>query len=311
MGVADLRTRPAAATVAPSAPVDVCICTFHRPAVVDALLSVARQVPAPARILVIDNAETPEAAGRVRSIRTECPVPVVYIHAPARNISLARNAALDAATADWIAFLDDDETAGPGWLAALLGEAEARDCDAVLGPVDAVYPENAPAWIRALDTHSTRPVVTGGTIRKGYAGNALLRRATVARLGLRFDLTLGRSGGEDDSFFYALTDAGGVIAYAPAARALEPTPAGRLTLKWLMRRSFRTGQSHGARLRDLHREPRRYGQMLLAIGKVCACAAGAAVSVGSIAPRNRWLLRLCLHAGVVARLAGQRELQVY
>ena len=311
MGVVDLRTRRAVASATLSAPVDVCICTFRRPAVVDALLSVARQVPAPARILVIDNAETPEAARRVQAVRSECSTPVVYIHAPARNISLARNAALDAATADWIAFLDDDETAGPGWLAALLAEAEARDCDAVLGPVDAVYPDTAPDWIRALDTHSTRPVVTGGEIRKGYAGNALLRRATVARLELRFDLALGRSGGEDDSFFYALTDAGGVIAYAPAALALEPAPASRLTLKWLMRRSFRTGQSHGARLRDRYPGPRRFGQMLLAIGKVCACAAGAAINVASVAQRNRWLLRLGLHAGVVARLAGQRELQVY
>lgn len=309
MGVIDLKTRRTAAV--PVAPVDVCICTFHRPAVVEALLSAARQTPAPARILVIDNAETPEAAGRVARMQTRTAVPVVYIHAPARNISVARNAALDAATAEWIAFLDDDETAEPGWLAALLAEAQARPCDAVLGPVDAVYPPDAPAWIRALDTHSTRPVVAAGAIRKGYAGNAMLRRATVARLGLRFDPALGRSGGEDDRFFYDLTDAGGVIAYASGALALEPAPAPRLTLEWLMRRSFRTGQSHGARLRRGRGPIGRLGQVALAAAKVCACAAGALINVPSRARRNRWLLRLCLHAGVVARLIGQRELETY
>jgi hypothetical protein len=35
----------------------------------------------------------------------------LYVHAPARNISIARNACLDAADAPLIAFIDDDETA--------------------------------------------------------------------------------------------------------------------------------------------------------------------------------------------------------
>ena len=309
MRVIDLRARRAA--VAQAAPIDVCICTFHRAAVADAVLSAARQIPTPARILVIDNAETPEAAGRVALIQTRTSVPLVYVHAPARNISVARNAALDAATAEWLAFLDDDEVAQPGWLAALLARARSVACDAVLGPVDAVYPLDAPAWIRDLDTHSTRPVAVRGTLRKGYAGNVMLRRATVTRLGLRFDSALGRTGGEDDRFFYDLTDAGGVIAYAPDALALEPAPAARLTLTWLMRRSFRTGQSHGARLRRIHGPIGRLGQIVLAAGKVCASAGGAVLNMANPARRNRWLLRLSLHAGAVARLAGGRELELY
>jgi succinoglycan biosynthesis protein ExoM len=310
VGVTELQTgRPAARSTA--APVDVCICTFHRPAVVEALLSAAAQSPPPARIVVIDNAETPEASGRVAGAQTRTAVPLVYVHAPARNISVARNAALDAATADWIAFLDDDELAQPGWLAALLATARAESCDVVLGPVDAVYPADAPPWIRTLDAHSTRPVVDRGVIRKGYAGNAMLRRATVARLGLRFDPALGRSGGEDDRFFYDLTDAGGVIAYAPGALALEPALPARLSLNWLMRRSFRTGQTHGAHLRRRHGRAGRLAQAVLAAAKVCACAGGAAVNAASPPRRNRWLLRLSLHAGVVARLAGRRELELY
>src|SRR5207244_3041165 len=117
-----------------------------------------------------------------------------------------------------LAFIDDDETATPGWIAALLDEAE-QGWDAVLGPVKAVYGPDAPAWMAATDFHSTAPVRIGGDILKGYAGNVLLRRATVERLGLRFDLALGRQGGEDDDFFYRLTDAGGRIGYAPDALA--------------------------------------------------------------------------------------------
>ena len=73
------------------------MCAFARftaPAVY-AILSAARQIPPPARILVIDNAETPAAAGRVALGQTKLSVPLAYIHAPARNISVVRNAALD------------------------------------------------------------------------------------------------------------------------------------------------------------------------------------------------------------------------
>lgn len=311
LGAIDLAARRRAAHPQAAAPVDVCICTFHRPAVTEAIASVAAQVPPPARILVVDNAEAPEAAERVAQARAATAVPVIYIHAPARNISIARNAGLETATAEWLAFLDDDETAQPGWLAALLAAGEAGGCDAVLGPVDAVYPPDAPAWIRQLDAHSTRPVRVAGEIRKGYAGNVLLRRAAVARMGLRFDPALGRSGGEDDRFFYNLTDAGGAIGYAPDALALEPAPRQRLSLGWLSRRSFRVGQTHGARLAEARGLGGRIVQAAIAAGKVGVCALAAALNVPWTARRNRWLLRLCLHAGATARLAGRRELQMY
>ena len=45
---------------------------------------------------------------------------ITYVHAPARNISRARNACLALATAPLIAFIDDDEVASPQWLAALM-----------------------------------------------------------------------------------------------------------------------------------------------------------------------------------------------
>ena len=65
----------------------------------------------------------------------------------------------------------------------------------MLGPVNAVYGEDAPGWIARGDFHSTRPAPgVGGRILKGYAGNVLIRRRTIERLGLRFDLALGRQG---------------------------------------------------------------------------------------------------------------------
>ena len=278
---------------------------------VETLRSIAAQTLRPARIIVVDNAVEPEAAERVAQAAKDLATAVTYVHAPARNISIARNAALDAAEAPWIAFLDDDETAAPGWLAALLAEAQRTGVDAVLGPVDAVYGPDAPAWQKALDVHSTRPVISGGEIRKGYAGNVLLRRESILARGLRFDLSLGRTGGEDDRFFHALTDTGGRIGFAPDALAWEPVPEGRTSMAWLLRRSFRGGQTHGSRVASRHGAAGRVAQLVIAAGKTLACAGGVVGSLGDPARRGRWLLRAALHLGVVARLTGRREVEMY
>jgi len=294
--------------------VDVGVCTFRRPAVAETLASLAQQaLPARCalRVIVADNDEAPTAEALVREAADRLGLDLVYVHAPARNISRARNACLAAATGAFVAFLDDDETAAPSWLATLLAEAERGGWDAVLGPVRAVYGADAPGWLAAGDFHSTAPVVVGGRILKGYAGNVLIRRPTIAARGLRFDEALGRQGGEDDDFFYRLTDGGGRIGFAPDALAFEPVPPARASLRWLLTRSFRTGQTHGARLSQQVRGPARLAQAGLAAAKGGVCLAGAAATAWSPRARARWLVRGSLHAGAVARLAGLRELQLY
>lgn len=294
--------------------VDVGVCTYRREAVRETLMSVAGQRLPPGvkvRVVVADNDIEPEAAARVRAAAAAGDLDLHYVHAPSRNISLARNACLDAATGDFIAFIDDDEVASADWLAALLAEAGRGGWDAVLGPVNAVYGPAAPGWMKDGDFHSTRPVKVRGLIPKGYAGNVLIRRAAIETRGLRFDLSRGRQGGEDDDFFYRLTDSGGTIGFAPDAWAEEPVPDGRTSLRWLIKRSFRTGQTHGARLLDRHAGLSRWRQIGLAGGKVAVSLGGAALSAFSESGRNRWLLRACLHAGAVARLAGVSELELY
>lgn len=302
------RAEPAARAHKPASAVDVCVCTYHRQALVDTLRSLVAQTVRPRRIIVIDNAEPPEALDRVAQATAELKFPIAYLHAPSRNISIARNAALDATDADWLAFIDDDEVAAPHWLAALLATAQSRTVDAVLGPVDAVYGPTAPAWIKALNIHSTKPVAVRGEIRKGYAGNVLLKQETVRRLRLRFDLALGRCGGEDDRFFLQLTDLGGRIGFAPDAIAYEPVPENRLRWRWMLQRHFRSGQSHGARMVE---HGRRLPQLALALAKTTACAAGAVVTLPLPTHRASWVLRGAMHLGAAARLAGRREIELY
>lgn len=291
--------------------IDLCICSYRRPELADLLGHVARQTGIEAarlRVIVADNSA--EAMMRECAIETgtSLGLNLLYVHAPANNISIARNACLDHAKAPWIAFLDDDEVPTPAWLGALWREAVGGAWDAVLGPVKALYPAQTPPWLARGDFHSTAPVWVKGTIRTAYTGNVLFRRELVERLALRFREELGKSGGEDEDFFYRLFDGGGRIGYAAPAIVYEPVPVERARFAWLMRRSFRTGQSHGARLVQ---RGRRFRDIAIASAKAGWCCAGAALCAIHAVRRNRFLTRAALHAGVVARLMRMKQIELY
>jgi succinoglycan biosynthesis protein ExoM len=240
------------------------------------------------------------------------PFDVLYIHSPASNISLARNACLDAAGGDFLIFMDDDqEVVSADWLAELLSTADASGADVVLGPVLAIYDASAPRWMREGDFHSTFPVWIKGEICTAYSANTLLRRASPAIAGRRFDLSLGRSGGEDTEFFTRVHQAGGRIAYVPEAAAHEPVPASRASLAWLVKRRFRSGQTHGRLLADGRSVVALGPQILLAAAKAGYCFGAATLTAFSTGRRNRYALRGILHVGAIVGLAGVREIQQY
>lgn len=294
--------------------VDVCVCTFRRRSIEATLASLAAQsVGREAfRVIVADNDDDDRARGFIEGVAAREGLRLTYRHAPARNISLARNAALDAASAPFVAVLDDDEVAEPTWLEALLRTAQESGADVVLGPVRARYAPEQPRWMREGDFHSTLPVVRDGTIATGYTCNVLFRRTGAALDGARFRLDLGRSGGEDTEFFHRAFRAGARIVFAPDAVVSEPVEPGRARLSWLMRRRFRSGQSHGLILRAAAPGPaRRAVEVVRASAKLAVCGAGAVLFAPSPRRGASYLLRAALHAGVVSRLAGVRELTIY
>lgn len=293
--------------------VDIAVCTFRRAKALGETLAslVALTVPSGValRIIVADNDVEPSAHARVEAARAGLPMALSYVHCPAGNISLARNACLDEADADFLAFIDDDETVEPQWLENLLAAAATGAADVVLGPVRAQYGPGAPGWMRRGDFHSTRPVWVKGEIRTGYTCNVLLRLAAPAIAGRRFDHALGRSGGEDTAFFMQVHAAGGRIAFADEAWVNEPVPPARARFSWLAQRRLRMGQTHGRLLAG--RGAGRTGAAGLAAAKAAMCLAAATAFILLPVPRNRFLLRGLLHAGVVGGLFGARAIEPY
>lgn len=285
--------------------VDILMCTFRRPMVGEAIRALAglRGVgDLSLRLVVADNDDTDSARELVQEAARSLPFPCHYIHAPARNISVARNACLDAASeggAQWIASIDDDEIASPVWLAELLGPA--RDADCVIGTVLADYPKGTPAWVRELDYHSCVPDPRAPLIAN--SGNVALRWKDTPWQDQRYDIRRGTTGGEDTEFFVRLGRMGLRTVAAPKAVVSEPVPPARQTLEWLGVRRFRMGQTHavtaGTPLRKLR-------LLVSALAKAGYCRVQERRHSGDQTQRNFWFLRGQLHRGVVAQLTSRR-----
>lgn len=292
--------------------IDIGVCTYRRRELEETLRSLgAMTLPqdAQAHVLVADNDTAPSARELVYALAASLPFEVIYIHCPASNISIARNACLDHATGDYLAFMDDDSTVSKDWLVELLKTAQVTGADAVLGPVRSIYSATAPAWMRRGDFHSTAPVFVDGVVRTGYSGNVMLKRRSPRLTGRRFNLALGQTGGEDTEYFAHLSRAGGTMAFAPGAIAYEPVPDHRAKFSWLAKRRFRVGQTHGRLLGQ--ETASRLPQLALAAAKTGWCVAMALAFIPMPVKRNRSALRAIMHAGAFSGLIGVREIKQY
>ncbi|MGA9657730.1 MAG: glycosyltransferase family 2 protein, partial [Asticcacaulis sp.] len=165
----------------------VIIPTFRRPQGLMTALQSVRLQGFKDRLSVIVCDNSPEASGRdqVEAFAKTADFPVVFVHEPKTGVANARNSAVAACTADFIAFLDDDEEAPEGWLARLMAAQAQFAADVVFGPVEA----RLSAASQALDAHYkgyftrffSRFGPEASQILDVYygCGNSLIRRAVL------------------------------------------------------------------------------------------------------------------------------------
>ncbi len=290
---------------------EICVCTYRRPQLVDTLTSLMALTEPQGyhvSVLVIDNDDEPSMRDTVENMAATAPLPLRYVHCPQGNISIARNGALTHSKARYLAFIDDDEVASPDWLIHLTDEMAQDGAAAVLGPVEAYYPEGAPAWMRRTRIHATMPVWVDDQIITGYTCNVLIDRQSPALSNCNFDLSLGQTGGEDTAFFAKLVAEGGRISFAPDALLRETIPPHRVSFGWLLRRRFRMGQTHGRLVAEAGASARLWA---ITLCKVAYCAGAAILQVLHTDRRNKAVLRGALHVGALSGLAGGPVLRQY
>lgn len=302
--------------------VAVVVPTLRRPhSLARALRSLFDQTAVEARlaaIVVVDNDPAASARSTVDELRSISPVTLVYRHAPEPGVATARNASLAATTAPLIAFLDDDEAASPGWLAALLRAQEVTKADVVFGPVRGRVPEGTGWTTPYLERFFGRdgPAETQLIDHPYGCGNSLMVRATALPGPAPFDAAADQTGGEDDALFSALKARGGRFGWAHDAWVEEFAPPHRARLPYALARAFAYGQGPS-------QTAARHGEWLGVLRWMLAGAAQTAfwgfaalvlILVGS--PRRaetldqaaRGLGKLLWMPGLEPRFYGQREL---
>ena len=218
--------------------VTVVVCTRDRPAnVMVALGGLAAMRHRPFEVVVVDNAPSSGATkdavlrefGGDRRFR--------YVREPRPGLSCARNRGLEEATADIVAFTDDDVRVDPWWLNGIVrGFRVAPDVACVTGLIATAEIDNAAqlyfhlreGWgasceRRVFDLTENRdesPLYPYCAGVFGVGANFAVSRAVLKEVG-GFNEALGAGtpsgGGEDLNMFMRIVLAGHRLVYEPSA----------------------------------------------------------------------------------------------
>jgi succinoglycan biosynthesis protein ExoM len=288
--------------------VQVCVLTFKRKQMLRAALESLQQqdlegVGADIQILVVDNDAAESGRAVVGETFAGACLPQRYVVEPKQGIARARNRALeDSGECDFVAFMDDDETADPNWLKRLLEVQGRFDADVVTGPVVPRY-LHSPEWILRGGFFAPRREATGRRVRFVQTNNVLIRRSAVGNR--RFDLRFDSTGGEDTDFFMRLDDAGARMVWADDAKVYETISEDRASLAWIVRRAFTEASNYTAcRLRSTPGAATVVSRVTTAFGGFCF---GGLLLLAGISGRHRCVqgLRLISRAlGTIYALAG-------
>ena len=280
--------------------VTVVVCTRDRPALVrTAVKSILEARGVPQELVVVDQSERmtddlePLAAG------SECVVR--HLRLSETGLSRARNAGVDAASCDVVAFVDDDVVVAADWLVELVRSLDPAARVATTGRV-LIGDAEVPNALEPSSAVSSRPAEYAGRLPRDVlaGGNMAVPRRAFAEIGT-FDERLGAGAAypaaDDNDFGYRLLEAGYRIRYVPKAtvyhRAWRPG-ADYLRLRWC----YGIGQggfyAKHASLRDSH-TVRRFVRH--AVGRI------AALPVRAFYDRRRLTGDLAFVAGLLTGFA--------
>jgi len=258
------------------------------------------------RVFVADNDPTGrEGDAVVAEVAPSFRFPLSSTVVEEPGISAVRNAIVAEANArgsDFIAMIDDDETASRRWLTELL-EAQVRyGADVVGGPVH--FDLQGDRSSEGMFWTDRRP--SGPTGALFATNNNLISSAALRRLDWpQFDQQFGLTGGGDLEWFTRIGKLGASFAWNADALVSEVVPRGRRNLNWFLKRQFRVGENQ-IRVARLHGTRKDVAKLVVEGVATLVASPVRAVVVRGPAKRNELLRHFARSVGRFAGLLGVR-----
>ena len=250
------------------AKVSVIVCTWNRSETLQRCLqSLEAQALAndAYEVVVVDNRSIDGTPGAVAGFASGTDMTVRYIREDRQGLSHARNAGIETAAGELLAFIDDDCTVEPGYVEALLHAFEETGADLVAGRVTSVPPEDLMSDLpKRFDASKKLAHLDLGPERRAmlpheYAlgGNLAVRKSLAVEVG-GFKHELGYSGeskvvGEDTEFCDRVRATGALMVWEPRAAVIHRVGPERFTRAAYRKAAFSYGQ--GSLRRSLAKNP--------------------------------------------------------
>jgi succinoglycan biosynthesis protein ExoM len=290
--------------------ISVCICTYKRASHLKKLLETLKTQETQGlfsySVVVVDNDRERSGEPVVVECGKDSPVSIRYFLEPQQGIARARNKAVEQATGDFVAFIDDDEFPIAVWLLTLFTLCETdQKIAGVLGPVKPYFDEEPPAWIVKGRFYDRRSYPTGMVIdwQKGRTGNVLIRRSVFDGDIEPFDPKYRT--GEDQDFFGRKIEKGFTFVWCDEAVAYEIVPPLRWSRKFIIKRTLLRG--------SLSPADRDFGLRQVLTSLVAVPAYAMVLPLAVILGQHRFMQcveKLFYHVGRLLALAGINPIRV-
>lgn len=237
--------------------ISAIICTHNRDnylgAAIDSLL--VQDFPGSFEVVVVDNASK-DRTREVVEARLSNPK-LKYIYEPITGLSVARNTGAKTASAEILAYLDDDAVASPQWLKVVHEAYQSNEKLAIAGgKVTLIWPEGIshPQWLSLELSGNLGYYDLGDSViyidEPGLTPRGLnysIRRTFLEQIG-GFDTNLGRVGkkllsNEELHTTELAIKQGWQVAYLPEALVAHNVAPERVKPSWFIERGWWQGIS--------------------------------------------------------------------
>ena len=225
--------------------VSIVIPTYNRARVLPRVIGSALNQtfpPSQYEVLIVDNNSSDDSATVIEGIARTHPGRVRRILETRQGVSFARQAGIDQARGQIVAFFDDDVWVADNWVETLVDALQSHpDVPCVGGKVLPHWSAPPPAWLTpdhwaplALQDYGDQPMLVSAANPRGLiSANLACRKEVLQRVGgfsPEFQRVKDGIGSlEDDDWNRRFWKAGNVALYLPTLIAWTDVPPERLT----------------------------------------------------------------------------------